>query len=494
MERQAIGAIDLMEAAGKACAARIIELYDRNMSRAGHRDVHVICGMGNNGGDGLVIARELAKAGVMVRVTRIRHANSPSEANALNWERLRGSGVTIGELSEGESLQLDHDDLIIDALFGIGITRPLEGWLAQLVRSINASGLPVISIDLPSGMPTDPVDWSDRAIHINATYTLAIELPKIALLKPHFTDAVGELEIVQIGFDPAAIAEQPADHFLIERPDAIELLPPRPIGGHKGTFGHALIIAGSIGKVGAAILAVKAALRSGTGLVTASIPDQAIPIMQEAAPEAMCLIGDGSGSRKYEPYTAVGIGPGIGVTEDARRILKDLIQNHDRIVLDADALNILSEERTWLQFLPPNSILTPHPKEFDRLSGSVFHDGADRLRSALEFAMKHRCIVVLKGHRTAICDPGGKVFFNSTGNPGMAKGGSGDALTGLITGLLAQRLSSLHAAILGVYLHGLAGDIAANKIGMDGMTVSDLIASIPEAWQQLRKGSEKIFH
>ena len=494
MEHQPIAAIDLMEQAGQACADRIKALLERNEIRLTNTSFHVLCGLGNNGGDGLVIARELARAGSNVRVTRIVHGASPSEANNVNWQRLREIGVRMKELREPGSPEIASEEVIIDAILGSGIKRPIEGWLAEVIAAINGFANKIISIDMPSGMPTDLDSGIERSVHIRAEHTFSLEIPKITMMLPRYADAVGELEIVPIGLDTEAMASQHTDHFLIERADAIELLPPRPIAGHKGTFGHALIMAGSMGKVGAAILAVKAALRSGTGLVSANIPDQAIPIMQQAAPEAMCMIEDGSGSRKYESFTAVGIGPGIGLSEDARRRLKDLIQDHDRIVVDADALNILSEERTWLQFLPPNSILTPHPKEFDRLYGSVLSDDTDRLRSAREFAMKHHCILVLKGNRTAICDPTGKVFFNSTGNPGMAKGGSGDALTGLITGLLAQGISSLHAAILGVYLHGLAGDIAANKIGPDGMTVSDLIAAIPTAWKELRSGSEKIFH
>ena len=269
------------------------------------------------------------------------------------------------------------------------------------------------------------------------------------------------------------------------------ILRPRPHFGHKGTFGHALLIAGSEGRVGAAVLATRAALRSGTGLVTTHVPKGALHIMQTTCPEAMCSLSEHSSYVDSLPdlsmASAIGIGPGLGSDPDTALIIKRSIQDcRAPMVFDADALNILSEHTTWLAFLPPGSILTPHPKEFDRLVGSTFRTGHERSLAAEEFARRHRVTVILKGAWTAICPPSGPVLFNSTGNPGMAKGGSGDALTGLLTGLLAQGYDPLQTAVLGVYLHGMAGDMAARHKGMDGMHAGDLIEALPEAWQNLR--------
>jgi len=273
--------------------------------------------------------------------------------------------------------------------------------------------------------------------------------------------------------------------------DASAMLRPRPQFGHKGTFGHALLIAGSAGRAGAAVLATRAALRSGTGLVTAHVPRGALDILQISCPVAMCSTSSTAAFVDCIPdlsqASAVGIGPGLGSDPDTALVLKRLIQETMvPMVLDADALNILAENRTWCAFLPPNTILTPHPKEFDRLEGSPAANGYQRLQRAREMARKQGVVVVLKGAWTAVCAPSGEVFFNSTGNPGMAKGGSGDALTGLLTGLLAQGYAPLQASLFGVYLHGLAGDLAALHKGMDGMHAGDLIDALPEAWKQLR--------
>ncbi|MDQ3101150.1 MAG: NAD(P)H-hydrate dehydratase, partial [Bacteroidota bacterium] len=428
-----------------------------------------------------------------VRTIRLGSPGRASPANQINYDLLIGNGHQVDELKTLDPLNIGIQDVIIDALLGIGINKPISGWFAQVIKQINSARRPVISIDLPSGLFANADPTKDLNAIIRATLTLTFEVPKLALLLPENSRFTGKWEIIPIDLDQALIHAQRKDHFLIHENDIVELLPSRPINGHKGTFGHALVIAGSTGKMGAAVLAVKACSRSGVGLITASVPKHAFAILQSTVPEAMCVgvDDDHTSLPELDQYSSIGIGPGIGKEDDIARIVKLLIRStSSNLVMDADALNILSENRTWLAFLPKNTILTPHPKEFERLYGSPSINDQERLSRAREFAIKHQCIVILKSSITAVCDTSGKVYFNSTGNPGMAKGGSGDALTGLITGLLAQRMAPLKAAIIGVHLHGVAGDITAAEMGMDGMTVSDLIDRIPKAWQQLRAGSK----
>lgn len=494
MANEPISSTDLMERAGARCAARILQLAKEELFGPIDRiEFLVVCGMGNNGGDGLVIARSLRNAGLSVRATRIKHRSEPSADNQVNFERAIKAGVDVKETVPPDQLQINPNSVIIDALFGIGINRSLEGVVARIVHQINQSRRPVIAIDLPSGLFAEDNVSNDRASIIHATLTLTFEVPKLAMLLPENASFTGHWELIPIGLDQVSMDNEKVDHFLVQGSDAVDLLPPRPINGHKGVFGHALLIAGSAGKAGAAVLAVQAALRSGAGLVTARVPEALVPIIQTSSPEAMCD-PDHNEQLKVVPtlvqFSSIGVGPGIGTSDDTTQMVKLLIQaSSTNLVMDADALNILSANKTWLAFLPKNTILTPHPKEFDRLTEPSTSD-VERLEKARTFAIKNGCIVVLKSSITAICDASGKVFLNSTGNPGMAKGGSGDALTGMITGLLAQRMPALQATMLGTHLHGLAGDIAADTIGMDGMTVTDLIRSIPAAWKKLRGNSE----
>ena len=487
---------DLMERAASRCAKRILAAHHQGEWGEPIRIRYlVVAGPGNNGGDGLAMARMLHIAGLHVRVVR-PVLGEPSPDHLVNEQRLKALDIPIQDLQEGGELRITSGEVVIDALFGTGITRPVEGLAARVIGEINASAVRVISVDMPSGLFSEDNSNNDPKAIIRATRTYTFEVPKLAQLLPENHQFTGTIELVPIGLDADHIAAQKVDHYLMQERDLVELLPKRPREGHKGTFGHALIMAGALGKAGAAVLAVKAALRSGAGTVTAHVPAAALPVLQITAPEAMCT---SSGNEVLEqlpdpaPYTAIGIGPGIGVSGDTSLLLKRLLQDASSpLVMDADALNILAENRTWISFLAPNTILTPHPKEFERLLGTRCRNSFERLAMGREFAMKHRCILVLKDARTAIIDPRGKVYFNSTGNPGMAKGGSGDALTGLITGLLAQRIPALQAAMLGVHLHGSAGDLAAGHHGMDGMTVQDLIHHIPEAWRRLRNASQEI--
>lgn len=475
----------MMERAAGNCAAKLIGVLGKETP------VAVLAGMGNNGGDGLAMARILHMAGQReVQVIVAQYKSQGSADFEANLNRVREADLAVLILQEGSDLpELHPNVLVIDALFGTGLERPLSGWLKTLVMQLNGLPNQVLAIDLPSGLFADDNARNDMEAIVQADRTFTLELPKLALLMPDHARFCGDWEVVPIGLDKAFIASLGSGLALLEPSDVAAMLPARHRAAHKGTFGHAWLLCGGPGKMGAAILASRACLRSGCGLLTVHVPAGQDVALHVAAPEAMVSMDEGpciSELPKFYRAAAIGAGPGIGTADETARMLKLLIQNAPApLVLDADALNILSENKTWLAFLPPGTVLTPHPAELDRLTGKAESSHA-RLMQAKELAVKHRSVVVLKGANSAVCSPDGRIFFNSTGNAGMAKGGSGDVLTGIITGLRAQGLDALPAALLGVYAHGLAGDLAANKLGMDGMLPSDLTAHLPEAWMQLR--------
>lgn len=480
----------LMERAAGRCAERILALL--HAGRFGsHAEVQflVVAGTGNNGGDGLAIARMLRQAGLPVRVLLARLGEGTSADNAANEQKALTAGVSVGDLTESaHAFEVLPNDVVIDALFGTGLNKPVEGWVGRVIHHLNDSGRPIIAIDLPSGLQADGEDLGGAVV--NATHTLSFQVPKLAFFLADHAERVGEWEIMPIGLDAEFLATVATDFRLVEEADVRALIRPRRRFAHKGSFGHALLVAGSHGRMGAGIMAVRSALRSGAGLVTAHVPECGTQVLQMAAPEAMCSMDDHHERITALPnlggFTAVGIGPGIGIEDRTALVIKKLIQTiATPCVIDADGLNVLAENTTWLSFLPTATILTPHPKEMDRLLAKPAGSSKERLMAARELAIRGRCHVVLKGAFTAICDPLGNVFFNPTGNPGMAKGGSGDALTGMLTGLLAQGYPPLEACLLGVYLHGLAGDLAADTMGMEAMTVSDLIEALPGAWKRL---------
>ncbi|MBL7981419.1 MAG: NAD(P)H-hydrate dehydratase [Flavobacteriales bacterium] len=488
-----ISSLDLMERAGTRCTAHLLRHVARWPKDPRVRTPFlVVVGMGNNGGDGLVIARLLHLRGQPVRVVRVKHRDNASPDHATNLKRCEALGIPVHDMVEvGGFPAIDVQEVIVDAIFGTGITDTMTGIAAEAVRWINTSGRPVFAIDLPSGLLADgnSNDHSDRIV--KATFTLTFQVPKPALLLADQAPNVGYWEVVPIGLDEGFLARIAPQRHVIQRPDVLALLPPRPRTGHKGTFGHALLVAGESGHMGAAVLATRAALRSGCGLVTTRVPGRGEQVIQTAAPEAMSDLDPAmdriTGLPKLEPFQAIGIGPGLGSHADTSLVVKRLIQESQvPVVFDADALNLLAANPTWLAFLPAGSVLTPHPKEFDRLVGSPSRSSAERSERTVELARRTRCIVVLKGAPTAVYSPDGSIHYNATGNPGMAKGGSGDVLTGLITGLLAQGMSSWAAAVVGVHLHGLAGDLAASQLGMDGMTSGDLADHLPDAWRNLR--------
>lgn len=480
-----VASIDLMERAAGNCAAKLMGVLDKETP------VVVLVGMGNNGGDGLAMARILSKAGQReVQVIVPQYKDRGSVAFEANLKRVREANIAEKIVGEGSNLPaLPPEALVIDALFGTGLQRPLSGWLKSLVLQLNGLPNQVLAIDLPSGLFADDNGGNDMEAIVQADRTFTLELPKLALLMPDHARFCGAWEVVPIGLDKAFIASLGSGLALLETADVSAMLPARHRATHKGNYGHAWLLCGGPGKMGAAILAARAGLRSGCGLLTVHVPAGQNVALHVAAPEAMVSMDEGpclSELPKFNRAAAIGAGPGIGTADETARMLKLLIQNAPApLVLDADALNILAENKTWLAFLPAGTILTPHPIELERLAGKAENAYA-RLLQAKALAVKHRVVVVLKGANSAICAPDGRIFFNKTGNPGMAKGGSGDVLTGIITGLRAQGLDALSAALLGVHAHGLAGDLAAKDLGMDGMLPTDLIDRLPAVWKDLR--------
>lgn len=484
IENEPISSIDLMERAARACLFRILRLSDDE------HEYLIFCGKGNNGGDGLAIARMLAERNIPVEVCIIEHTQNASEDFSTNLTRLQEQGkVSLKNISSVEDLQKTETGgkTIIDAVLGTGINKGTEGLIAKTIEHINASGSKVISIDLPSGLIPDTDN--ERNVIIKANRTLSFQLPKFAFMFPENAQYIGNFELLDIGLDEKFISDQPCNHFFVTKDIIDHLLLYRKKNAHKGNFGHVLLLCGSNGKIGAAEMAAMACLRSGTGLLTVHVPSCGYTILQSQVPEAMISSDPEENFISILPdishFNAIGIGCGIGTEKQTQNILKLLIQNSARpLVIDADALNILSENKTWLAFLPKYSILTPHPKEFDRIAGA-HSTSYQRLQSAVELAAKFGIIIVLKGVYTAIVMPDGNVFFNSTGNPGLAKGGSGDTLTGIITGLLARGYAPNHAAILGVYLHGMAADLALKKNHVESLIARDVIDKIPKAFRKI---------
>lgn len=482
-----IADIDLMERAAGALFNWISKKVD-----ATHR-FFVVAGLGNNGGDGLALARILKNFDYEVNVLVVRFSEKTSDNFAVNYKRFNDlHGEFLFDIKSTSDLpEITEDDILVDALFGSGLGRPVHGFLADVIKAINRSPALKIAIDIPSGLFADKTSIHLGGEIVRADYTLTFQNPKLAFLLPENDSFVGRWTVLDIGLHPDYLKKVQTKNLYVLKEDLAGILKPRSKFSHKGTYGHALLIAGSYGKMGAAILAAKAALRSGLGLLHVHIPKSGYLILQIALPEAMLSID------RYEnyfsdvpdlsPYNAVGVGPGLGMEHQSQMALKLLIQNFQHpMVFDADALNILSENKTWLSFLPPNSILTPHPKEFERLVGKWNND-FEKIEMQRHFVSKYNVIVVLKGAHTTICLPSGKCYFNSTGNPGMATAGSGDVLTGILTGLLTQGCSPEHAALLGVYLHGLAGDIATKKLGQRSLLAGDLIGSLGKAFRKLEE-------
>lgn len=480
IEQEPIESIQLMErAAGLACK-KIMELFSTDT------DILLLCGMGNNGGDGLVIARMLLQNNYKCSIYIVKHATSFSKDCQKNLNRLQLTHPNlIHEITDETDIPSLHVDLIIDAILGSGLNKPIENSiLCRLFKQIGQASAFVFSIDIPSGLFAEKSMLSvDLAV--KADFVFTFQFPKLAFLFPENYEFVGEWEVGDIGLHPDFIQQMETPYYYLEEEDIELLVKPRPKFSHKGNYGHALLIAGSKGMMGAAVLAAKACLRSGAGIVEVHVPEVGYQIMQLAVPEALCSCDShlnyftSMDAEKLRKASAIAIGPGLGTHPDTVKALNSLIKNTRKpIIFDADAINILSENKTFLEFLPPFCVFTPHPKEFERLVGKAtnsFH----RLNLQREFSNKYQCIVILKGAHTSISFPDGKVFFNSTGNPGMATGGSGDVLTGIILGLMAQAVyTPSEAALIAVFNHGKAGDSAAKHHSYDSLIASDIIDAL----------------
>jgi NAD(P)H-hydrate epimerase len=485
IKKQAIASVDLMERAANACVSWLKKYIGAD------KRLLIFCGTGNNGGDGIAIARLMYQCGydVLVYVIGEKGKGSPDFLeNISRLEKLLLPIIYVQTLNQIEAFK--PNDVIIDAIFGTGLNKPVEGFYAEVIQVINHSEKEVISIDIPSGLFCDTGDLASLKNVVKATHTLTFQLPKFSFLFPETGKFVGQFHILDIGLDNEFIhAQDSIFYYLTEEDIRFNFNFKREKFSHKGTYGHALLIAGSYGKAGAAILAAKACLRSGVGLVSIHTAKNNVAAIHAAFPEAMVSIDSNTVHISEIPalsnFDAVGIGPGIGLHEDTVKALKNLIQTSEiPLVIDADAINILAENKTWLSFLPLGSVLTPHPKEFERLAGKC-NDSFERLQKARELSIKTNLVIVLKGAHTAIVSPSGKVYFNSTGNPGMATAGSGDVLTGVITSFLAQGYNSFEAAVLGVYIHGMAGDIAAADCALPSLIAGDIIDSLSGAFKAL---------
>ena len=453
----------------------------------------IFAGPGNNGGDALAMARMLSEQNYQVSVYLFNISGHLSADCAANKQRLLDTKLAknfVEVSTEFDPPVLDSNTLVIDGLFGSGLNKPLAGGFASLVKYINASPSKVVSIDVPSGLMTEDNAYNVRANIIRANMTLTLQNPKLSFLFPENQQFVGQLRVLDIKLSKEGIEKIEASFTMIEESDVRERLLTRSPFAHKGQMGTALMIAGCYGMAGAAVLATKACLRAGVGKVVVNSPRRNIPILQTAIPEA--VVRSGSEETIFaetidtDDYQAMGIGPGLGQSEQtAIALIAQLRRTQCPIVADADAINILGNHRAWLQQLPKEIILTPHPKELDRLEGHSA-DTYERITKACNLAERLKGYVILKGHYTAICCPDGHVMFNTTGNAGMATAGSGDVLTGILTGLLARGYKPQDACIVGVYLHGLAGDLAAKEIGEESLIAGDIIQYIGKAFKRLK--------
>lgn len=485
IENEPIASIDLMERASEVFSKWFIKLFAKDST------ISIFCGQGNNGGDGLAVSRILIKKGykVYTYILKLRDKGSPDfETNLERLREVNKSKISVIE-SEQDLENINCKSIIIDALFGSGLDRPLEKLPKKLVDKLNSQASIRVSIDIPSGLMADS---PSSGTIFQADYTFSFERPKLAFFLAQNYPYVGYWYFNSIGLNSDFLSQQNCEHHYIDYKDAVQLLKTRNKFSHKGNFGHALIVGGSYGKGGAAILASKACMRSGAGLTTAHIPYFAVEAFHSSIPEVMLSIDPNeylvSKISIPQKTNALAIGPGLGQDKQSEKAIEELLENFNLpSVWDADALNILSKNKDLLKKLPQKTILTPHPKEFERLFGKCTDDW-ERLELLKSKAQELNLIIVLKGGHTAIAFPDGNVWWNTTGNPGMAKGGSGDVLTGIICGFLAQGYSPESASVLSVYLHGLSADLALKKIHPNFLSASDIIDFLNKSLQKITSG------
>ncbi|GAB3336270.1 bifunctional ADP-dependent NAD(P)H-hydrate dehydratase/NAD(P)H-hydrate epimerase [Larkinella ripae] len=480
IEHEPIAPLNLMERAAQAFTDWYVARFDKN------RPVRVFCGLGNNGGDGLAIARLLTQLDYSVQTYVVRYAPRESEDFMHNHRRLKLISPINYIENERDIPVIRPKEVVIDAILGSGLSRTTEGIVQSVIDAINHSPATVVAVDIASGLFTDSPNGPNATI-VQPDFTVSFQLPKLAFLLPTLSLYVGEWHWVDIGLSRAFIERTPTTYFYTTEKEVRHLLRTRNRFSHKGSFGHALLLVGSYGKIGAGVLASKACLRSGVGLLSVQTPRCGYEILQTTVPEAMCqpdghlhiLTGQSDlADSELDTYSAVGVGPGIGTAPETLEMFRKLLAGVKKpMVIDADAINLLAKNRDLIDQIPKNSILTPHPKEFERLTRRWTSD-YDKLGILRDFAQRNRFVVVLKGANTAIATPDGTTHFNSTGNPGMSTGGTGDVLTGILTALLAQGYDPVEAAVLGVFEHGRAGDRVAEQRGPIGLIASDVIEAL----------------
>ncbi|MDE6514386.1 MAG: NAD(P)H-hydrate dehydratase [Muribaculaceae bacterium] len=487
IENEGVSTLQLIERVAEGVAVEVVSRLKANSRIA------IFAGSGNNGADALMAALMLYEQGYKPEVFLFNIGGDKlSQACADCRDQLLGAfpDADFTEvIKQFNRPHLDANYIVVDGLFGIGLREALTGGFRELTKFISDSGATVISIDVPSGLFAD---WNPNAVArnmVHATVTLGVQFPHLAFFFAENAPIVGEWKTIDIGLSAKEIRRTQAAFYMIERADIKRLLRPRPAFSSKADFGSALLVSGSYGMMGAAILAARGCLRAGAGKVTVFSPRCGYEAVQSAVPEAMfaacnsdLTIGEIHASH---PYSAIAVGPGIGTSEATTSALEKFLTLHDRpVVLDADALNCIARRQTLLHHVPVHSVLTPHAGEFDRIFGQQANSEA-RLVKAIEVARMHNIIIVLKGHYTAIVRPDGLVYFNSSGTPALATAGSGDVLTGVIASFMAQGYSPEVASLLGVFIHGLAGELAAETEGTYGVTASDIAANIGRALKSL---------
>lgn len=487
IENEPVASIDLMERAAKAIVRVLREEWDNRTPFV------VFAGPGNNGGDALAVARLMAEAGYKVTAFlfnvngKLSDDCATNKQKAMECKRIKAFTEVVVDFDPPE---LTAETVVIDGLFGAGLNKTLAGGFASLVKYINQSPAKVVSIDLPSGLMTEDNTHYVKAHIVRADLTLTLQQKKLAMFFEDNQQFLGRLRVLDIRLNPEFIAQTDTKYQVLEEADVRSRMLKRGDFVSKRLMGHALIVAGSYGMAGAAVLAGRACMRSGVGKLTVCTPRRNYDVMQISLPEAILS----TGKEDYfftepldtEHYDAVGMGPGLGQHEDtAIALISQIRRTQCPMVIDADALNILASHKAWMQQLPQNLILTPHVGEFDRLGNGGSEGDYDRLSKALDLAQHLQAYILLKGHFSALCLPTGKVYFNPTGNAGMATAGSGDVLTGIITGLLARGYNREDACIVGMYLHGLAGDLAAKQLGKESLMAGDIVSYLPQAFELL---------
>lgn len=481
IENEPIASFDLMERASN-------ELFKWICENISYKKFLIIAGTGNNGGDGLALARMLVSKSYEVSVFLLSNKNLSPDCEK-NLIRLKShKEVNVELLSENSFPEIKTDTCIIDALFGSGLNRPLEGLALQVVQKINQSNAFVLSVDIPSGLMGEDNRENNREGIVRAHITLSFEFPKMAFFFIENYPFVGKWHVLPIKLHEKGKEIEKSNYYYATHSLIHPKLKHRNTFDHKGTFGHALICAGSKGKFGAAVFSAKACVSSGAGLTTVYTVLDGMPILQTAVPDAMGIYDDNeeiTNSPILDSFNAIALGPGMGTGKNAETFIKQIFANCSLpLVIDADAITVLSKNPELLSQVPENSILTPHPGEFKRLAGD-FSDSYSMHEAAIEFSKKYKIILVLKGAYSQIIFPDGTCIFNSTGNPGMAKGGSGDVLTGIIVSLLARGYSPFDASVLGTYIHGLASDIALRNQNIETIKASDLILYLCHAFSEI---------